>query len=116
MWNETRAAGFHYFIEPLSSLDSIDFVKRIFRKGGDVEILLRPGRSLGRGKQRRASLHRPSQQHLRWRLANSYGNRRNRWIFERPRSYSMTQWSKGQKYNVFFLAEFQKLRFRQIRM
>jgi hypothetical protein len=33
LWNETRAAGLHYFIEPLSNLNSIDFVKRIFRPG-----------------------------------------------------------------------------------
>ena len=116
LWNETRAAGLHYFIEPLSSLNSIDFVKRVFRKGGDVEILPRAGRSSGRGKQSRATLHRPSQQHLCRRLSNSCGNCRNDWIFERPRPYSVTQWRKSQKHDVLLLAEFQKLRFRQIRM
>ena len=36
MWNETRAAGFHYFIESLSRLNSIDFIKRIFRKANQI--------------------------------------------------------------------------------
>lgn len=36
-----RAAGPHYFIEPPSGFNSIDFFKRIFRKRGDVEILAR---------------------------------------------------------------------------
>jgi len=63
LWNEPRDAGLYHFIEPLSGLNSIDFVKRVFRKGGDVEILSRAGRSPGRGKQSRAALHRPSQQH-----------------------------------------------------
>jgi len=31
LWNETRNAGFHRFIQPLSGLNSIDFVKRVFR-------------------------------------------------------------------------------------
>jgi hypothetical protein len=44
LWNETRAAGLHCFIQPLSSLDSIDFIKRVFRKGGDVETLPCAGR------------------------------------------------------------------------
>src|SRR5258708_40215826 len=85
LWNETRAAGFHDFVEPLSGLNSINFIKRLFRKGGDAEILPRAGRGLGRGEQSRATLYRPSQQHLCRRLANSHGNRRNDWIFERPR-------------------------------
>src|SRR3984885_9422322 len=116
LWNETRAAGLHYFIEPLSSLNLIDFVKRVFRKGGDVEILPRASRSPGSGKQGRATLHRPSQQHLCGRLSNSCGNCRNDWIFERPRLYSVPQWRESQKHNVLLLAEFQKLRLRQIRM
>jgi hypothetical protein len=32
LWNETRNAGFHHFIQPLSGLNSIDFVKRTFWK------------------------------------------------------------------------------------
>src|SRR6266849_9779541 len=31
LWNETRSVGFHHFIQPLSDLNSIDFVKRVFR-------------------------------------------------------------------------------------
>src|SRR5579864_9171842 len=114
LWNETRAAGLHYFIESLSSLNSIDFVNRVFRKGGDVEILPRPGRSPGSSKQGRATLHRPSQQHLCWRLSNSCGNCRNDWIFEGPRFYSVAQWRKSQEHDVVLLAELQKLRLRQI--
>jgi hypothetical protein len=60
-WNETRAAGLYYFIEPLSRFNSIDFVKRVFRKGGDAEILPGAGRGPRRGKQSRAALHRPRQ-------------------------------------------------------
>src|SRR3954471_12522288 len=37
--NETRAAGLHHFIETLPGLNAIDFVERVFRKGGDVEVL-----------------------------------------------------------------------------
>jgi hypothetical protein len=85
MWNKTRTAGFHHFIQPLSGLNSIDFVKRVFRKGRDIEILSRPGRTPGRGKQSRAALHRPSQQYLCRGLSNSRGDSRNDWIFERPR-------------------------------
>src|ERR1700733_15403696 len=45
LWNETRAAGLHYFVKPLPGLNAIDFIKRVFRKGGDVEILPRTGRA-----------------------------------------------------------------------
>src|ERR1700733_9232853 len=90
--------------------------KGVFWKGGDVEILSRPVRSPRRGKQSRATLHRPGQQHLCWRLSNSCGNCGNDWIFERPRSYSVTQWRKSQKHNALLPAEFQKLRLRQIWM
>jgi hypothetical protein len=69
--NKARNAGFHHFIQPLSGLNAIDFVKRVFRKRRDVEILSRAGRSPGRGKQSRAALHRPSQQHLCRRFSNS---------------------------------------------
>ena len=34
----------------LSTLNPIDFIKRVFRKGGDVEILPRASRSRGSGK------------------------------------------------------------------
>src|ERR1700722_870177 len=36
LWNETRAAGVHHLIEPLSGLNSINFVKRVLRKCCDV--------------------------------------------------------------------------------
>src|SRR4029077_14679835 len=108
LWNEARAAGLHYFVKPLSGLNSIDFIKRVFRKSEDVEILPRAGRGSGRGKQSRATLHRPSQQHLCWRLFNSCGNCRNNRIFNRPWSYSVTQWRKRQKRDVLLFAEFQK--------
>ena len=62
--NEPWNAGFHYFIQSLSRLNSIDFVQRVLRKGGDVEILSRAGRTPGRRKQSSAALHRPRQQHL----------------------------------------------------
>lgn len=42
-WNETRNAGFHHFIQPLSGLNPIDFVERVFGKGRDVETLSRTG-------------------------------------------------------------------------
>jgi hypothetical protein len=90
LWNEARNAGFHHFIQPLSGLNSIDLLKRVFRKGSDVEILSRAGRSPGRGKQSRAALHRPSQQHLCRRLCNSRGDSRNDWIFEQPRPHPVT--------------------------
>ncbi len=32
-WNEARAAGFHHLIQPLPGLNSIDFIKRVLRKG-----------------------------------------------------------------------------------
>jgi hypothetical protein len=94
-WNETRAACLYYFVEPLSGLNTIDFIKRVFRKSGDVEILSRTGSGSGRGKHSRAALHRPRQQYLCRRQANARGNRRNDWIFKRPRSYSVTQWRKS---------------------
>jgi hypothetical protein len=33
LWNEPRDAGLYHFIEPLSGLNSIDFVKRVFPSG-----------------------------------------------------------------------------------
>jgi hypothetical protein len=100
-----------HFIEPLSSLNSIDFVKRIFRKRGDVQILSRAGRSPGRCKQSRAMLDRRSQQQLCRRLSNPCGNCQNDRVFERPRPYSVTQWREGAtarrpKHKVLILAEF----------
>ena len=47
--NETRNAGIHHWIQPLSGLNSIDFLKRVCRKGRDVEILSRASRTPGRG-------------------------------------------------------------------
>ena len=88
--NEPRNSGFHHFIQPLSGLNSIDFVKRVFREGRDVEILSRAGRALGCGKQSRAPLHRPSQQYLCGCLSNSRGDSRNDRIFQRPRPRPMT--------------------------
>ena len=64
LWNETRNAGFHHFIQPLSGLNSIDFVKRVLRKGRDVEILSRAVRSPGRGKQSRTALHLSVMKHM----------------------------------------------------
>jgi hypothetical protein len=61
LWNESRHASFHHLIQPLSGLNSIDFVERVFGKGRNVEILSRTGRTFGRGKQSRSALHRPSQ-------------------------------------------------------
>jgi hypothetical protein len=90
LWNETWNAGFHHFIQPLSGLDCIDFVKRVLRKARDGEILSRAGRRPGRSKHSRAALHRPSQQHLRRRLCNSRGDSQNDWIFEQPRPYPVT--------------------------
>ena len=85
LWNETRHAGFHHCIQSLSGLNSIDFIERVLRKGSDVEILFRTGRTPGRGEQSCAALHGPGQQHLRRRLSNSLGDSGNDWIFERPR-------------------------------
>src|ERR1700685_4831112 len=70
-WDETRNAAVHHCIQPLSDLNSIDFVERVFGKARDVEILSRAGRTPGCGKQSRAALHRPSQQHLCRRPYNS---------------------------------------------
>jgi hypothetical protein len=53
---------------------------------------------------------------LRWRLSNSCGNCRNDWIFKWPWPHSVTQWRESQKHNALLLAEFQKLRFREIWM
>jgi hypothetical protein len=106
--DETRAAGLHYFIESLSILNSIDFVKGVFRKGGDVEILPGAGCSPGSGKQSRATLHRLGQQHLCGRLSNTCGNGRNDWIFERTRPESVAQWRESQKHNVLLLAKFRR--------
>src|ERR1700751_2737581 len=100
LWNETRNARIHHRIQPLSGLNSIDFVKRVFRKGRDVEILSRAGRRPGRGKQSRAALHTPSQQDLCRCLSNSRGDGRNDGILERPRPHPVTQWRKGQKHNT----------------
>ena len=61
---------------------------------------------LGVVSKARAALHRPGQQHLCRRLANSRSDCRNDWIFERPRPYAMTQWRKSQKHNVLLFAEF----------
>jgi hypothetical protein len=36
--NETRNAGLDDFVEPLSGRNAIDFVKRVFRKIGDIKI------------------------------------------------------------------------------
>src|ERR1700750_238803 len=90
LWNETWAAGLHYFVEPLSDLNAIDFVKRVFRESGDVEIFPRATRTLGRGEQSRAALHCPSQKHLRRRFSNSCGDCRYDWIFDQPRSHAVT--------------------------
>jgi len=38
---ETRNACFDHCIKSLSDLNAIDFVQRIFRKGGDIKILFR---------------------------------------------------------------------------
>src|SRR5436305_15184445 len=116
MCDETWDARFYYFIQPLPSLDAINFAKCVFRKSGNIKILARASRSSGRGQQSRAAVRCPCQQHLRRRFSNLSGDCQNHWIFERPRLYSMTQWSERQKYNTLLLAEFQKLRFRQIRM
>ena len=62
LWNETWNAGVHHFIQPLSGLNSIDFVNCIFRKARDVEILSRAGCSPGRRKHSRAALHRRSEE------------------------------------------------------
>jgi hypothetical protein len=43
------------------NLVCFDFVKGVFRKDGDVETLPRTSRSFARGKQSRATMHRPSQ-------------------------------------------------------
>src|ERR1700677_2189365 len=83
--NETGNAGFHYCIQALSGLNAIDFVERVLRKRRDVEILFRPGGTLGRGKQSCAALDRPSKQDLRRRLSNSSGDSRNDWILEQSR-------------------------------
>lgn len=47
LWNEPRNAGCHHCIQPLSGLNSVDFVKRIFRKGRDVKIFARAPQFLG---------------------------------------------------------------------
>ena len=90
LWNETRDASFHHFIQSLSGFNSIDFVKRVFRKTRDVEILSRAGCSCGCGKHCRAALHRPSQQHLCRGLSNSCGDSRNDWVFEQPGPHPVT--------------------------
>src|ERR1700678_193138 len=114
--DKPRNAGFHHWVEPLSGLNSIDFFKRVFRKCGDVEILLRAGRTSGRGKQSRAALYCPSQEHLCRRLSYSCRDRRNDWIFDRTRPASVAQWCKCQEHNALLLAKLQKLRFRPIRV
>src|SRR5215469_7828096 len=88
--NEPWNAGFHYFIHPLSRLNSIYFVQRVLRKGGYAEILSRAGRTPRSGEHCRATLHRPSQQYLCRRLSDSRGDSRNDWIFERPRPHPVT--------------------------
>ena len=47
LWNETRAPGSHHIIEPAPGFDTIDLLKCILRKGGNVEILPRACRSFG---------------------------------------------------------------------
>ena len=57
--DETGDACLHYFIEPLPGLNTIDFVKGVFRKGGYAEIFSRTGCSLRRGEHSRTTLDRP---------------------------------------------------------
>jgi hypothetical protein len=64
LWNEPRDASFHHCIQPLSSLNSIDFVKRVVWKGGDVETFSRASHISGCGEQRRAALNCPRQEDL----------------------------------------------------
>jgi hypothetical protein len=52
---------FHHCIQSLSGLNLIDLIERVLRKGSDVEILFRAGRTPGRGEQSCAALHRDSQ-------------------------------------------------------
>ena len=56
--DETGDAFCHYFIESQPGLNAIDFVKRVFRKGGDVEILSRASRGFGCCEQSRTTLDR----------------------------------------------------------
>src|SRR5580698_1199850 len=114
--NKTGAAGLHDLVEPLPGLNPVDLVERVLREGGDIEILSRSGRGLGRGKQSGATLDRPGEQHLCWRLFNARGNPQDDRILQRPRFYSVPQWRKGQEHDALLLAEFQELGFRKIRM
>src|SRR6202035_1714679 len=47
LWNKTRNAGAHHCIQPLSDLNSLDFVGCVFWKARDVEILSGASRSPG---------------------------------------------------------------------
>jgi hypothetical protein len=96
LWNESRAAGLHHFIEPLPGLNSIDFVKRIFRR---TEMLrFSWARAAVLGVVSKAVPRCTAQTNsLRWRLSNSCGNCRNDWIFKWPWPHSVTQWRESQK-------------------
>ncbi len=115
-WDETWTAGVHHVVESLSGLYVTDLVKRILRKGGDVQVLSRAVRRPGRGEQSRAALHRPGQEHLRRGLSSSCSDCQNHRIFEWARSHPHDPKARRPKELCSLLAELQKLGLRKIWM
>ena len=85
----------------------VNFLKGIFRNGGDVEVFMRSSRSPGSGENSCAALNGPCQQYLRWSLIDSLGNLQNYRVFKRAGFYPMPQWSKSQQHDPFVVTNFQ---------
>src|ERR1700733_2973212 len=76
--NESGNTGLHYGIKPDPQLDSLaNLPHGLFRKGGNIEVLLDPAGGRRGGQEGRPALDGPGEQNLRRGFVDSPGDSGN---------------------------------------
>ena len=114
---EPGNAGLHNGIKPDPQLDSFaNLPHGVFRKGGDVKVLLDPAGGLRGGQEGRPALDGPGEQDLRRGLVDSLGDSGDDRIFQQLGLATMPQRRESLQHDAILSAIVQKFPFRQIRM
>src|SRR5579871_1651059 len=96
--NESRHAGLHHRVEPKPLGDPVsNFIHRVLRQGGNVEVLLNSARRRRGGQEGGAALHGPRQRHLSRRLVHALSDARNDRVIKQPWLHRVSQRRKRQK-------------------
>src|SRR5258708_3637736 len=116
-WNNPRHASLY---DCVKSVPRRDYLTNLFHCGvgkrGDSKVVLDAGGGFRCGKERRAALHRPCEQHLGRGFLDAVGDGDNHRFIQQLRFCTMTQRRKSLEHDTVLVAKLEQLPFWEIWM